>query len=61
MKVGVLTPAVAFGHLDRPELNTAEGEGGVMNALQRDGRIMWSLTDVEVINYYVHASAKSKL
>jgi len=44
-KNGVLTPTVAFGHLDRPVLVTGEGEGGVMNALQRDGRVMWSVVE----------------
>ncbi|KIJ45043.1 hypothetical protein M422DRAFT_251242 [Sphaerobolus stellatus SS14] len=44
-KKGVLTPAVAFGHLDIPAPVTREGEGGVMNALQRDGRVTWSILE----------------
>ncbi|KAF8588524.1 hypothetical protein K439DRAFT_1538502 [Ramaria rubella] len=45
VKKGVLTPAVAFGHLDRtsPIVSDKGAEGGVLDGLQRDGRITWSI------------------
>lgn len=43
IKKGVLTPAVAFGDLDHISRNVRAGEGGVLNALQKDGRVTWSI------------------
>ncbi|KAF8525261.1 hypothetical protein BU17DRAFT_42053 [Hysterangium stoloniferum] len=42
IRKGVLTPAVAFGDLDKTE-DRGSLEDGVMNALQKDGRITWSI------------------
>jgi len=45
IKKGVLTPAVAFGDLDQIRGSNDRGnlEAGVMDALQKDGRITWSV------------------
>lgn len=43
IKRGVLTPAVAFGDLDHTGHNDAVAAGGILNALQKDKRITWSI------------------
>lgn len=43
IKKGVLTPAIAFGDLDHISHDVASGDGGVLDALQKDGRVAWSI------------------